>query len=78
MTETDSAQEKRWGSEPYWGLGFDWDFDWLLTSRQRKLRDLLIEMCQDGMRANAERSDRTLTPSRSTWRWRHTHSAWGR
>jgi hypothetical protein len=23
-----------WGSEPYWGLSYDWDPDWTLTERQ--------------------------------------------
>jgi alkylation response protein AidB-like acyl-CoA dehydrogenase len=49
-----------WGSEPYWGLGYDWDPDWLLTDRQRELRSTLIELCQQEMRDNAERSDDEL------------------
>ena len=27
-----------WGSEPYWGLGYDWDPDWMLTDRHKELR----------------------------------------
>ena len=46
--------EKQWGDEPYFGLGDDWDPDWLLTDRQRELRDLLIELCEKEMRANAK------------------------
>ena len=23
--------EKMWGAEPFWGLGYDWDPDWVLT-----------------------------------------------
>src|SRR5919204_27872 len=49
--------EKRWGGEPYFGLGYDWDPDWLLTDRQRELRELLIELCEKEMRANAKTSD---------------------
>ena len=49
--------EKKWGDEPYFGLGYDWDPDWLLTDRQRELRDLLIELCEKEMRANAKTSD---------------------
>ena len=49
-----------WGSEPYWGLGYDWDPDWLLTDRQKELRSTLIELCQQEMRDNAKRSDDEL------------------
>ena len=49
-----------WGSEPYWGLGYDWDPDWLLTERQKELRSTLIDLCQQEMRANAKRSDDEL------------------
>jgi alkylation response protein AidB-like acyl-CoA dehydrogenase len=52
--------EKMWGSAPFWGLGYDWDPDWLLTERQRELRDKLIELCESEMRANAKVSDDTL------------------
>jgi hypothetical protein len=41
-------------------LGYDWDPDWILTDRQRELRDLLIELCQTEMRANAKTSDDKL------------------
>jgi hypothetical protein len=49
--------EKMWGSEPFWGLGSDWDPDWILTPRQIELRDLLVELCETEMRANAKVSD---------------------
>jgi len=49
-----------WGSEPYWGLGYDWDPDWMLTDRQKELRATLIELCQQEMRDNAKRSDDEL------------------
>src|SRR4051812_11131554 len=52
--------EKMWGSEPFWGLGSDWDPDWVLTPRQIELRDLLIQLCEQEMRANAKESDDTL------------------
>ena len=52
--------EKMWGDEPYFGLGYDWDPDWLLTDRQQALRDTLIELCERELRANAERFDDTL------------------
>ena len=52
--------EKMWGSEPFWGLGYEWDPDWLLTDRQKELRGLLIDLCEQEMRANAKRSDDEL------------------
>jgi alkylation response protein AidB-like acyl-CoA dehydrogenase len=52
--------EKMWGSEPFWGLGYDWDPNWVLTDRQQELRALLIELCEKEMRANAKRSDDEL------------------
>ena len=52
--------EKTWGGEAFWGLGYEWDPDWVLTDRQRELRDLLIELCEKEMRANAKVSDDEL------------------
>lgn len=52
--------EKMWGSEPFWGLGYDWDPDWVLTDRQQALRETLIGLCEKEMRANAKRSDDEL------------------
>src|ERR687896_383805 len=49
-----------WGSEPFWGLGYEWDPDWFLTERQKELRAKLIELCEEEMRANAKRSDDEL------------------
>lgn len=49
--------EKQWGDVPYFGLSSDWDPDWLLTDRQKELRDLLIDLCAKEMRANAAASD---------------------
>src|SRR6202046_4875556 len=52
--------EKMWGGEPFWGLGYEWDHEWVLSDRQRELRDLLIELCEKEMRANAKISDDNL------------------
>ena len=52
--------EKTWGGEPFWGLGYDWDPDWVLTDRQKELREVLIELCEKEMRANAKISDDEL------------------
>ena len=52
--------EKMWGAEPFWGLGYEWDPDWVYTDRQKELRALLIELCEKELRANAKRSDDEL------------------
>ena len=52
--------EKMWGAEPFWGLSYDWDPDWVLTERQKELRETLISLCEKEMRANAKRSDDEL------------------
>src|SRR3954452_9462339 len=60
------ADEKKWGAEPFWGLGYEWDPNWVLTDRQKELRAQLIELCEKEMRANAKRSDdELLFPRRS-------------
>jgi alkylation response protein AidB-like acyl-CoA dehydrogenase len=53
--------EKLWGDNPFWGLGYDWDPDWVLTDRQKELRASLIELCERELRANAKRSDDELS-----------------
>src|SRR3979409_1362529 len=52
--------EKTWDGEAFWGLGYEWDPEWVLTDRQKELRDLLIELSQKEMRANAKISDDEL------------------
>ena len=52
--------EKMWAGEPFWGLPYDWDPDWVYTDRQKELRATLIELCEREMRANAKRSDDEL------------------
>lgn len=52
--------EKMWGSEEFWGLGYEWDPDWVLTDRQKGLREQLIGLCEQELRANAKRSDDEL------------------
>ena len=53
--------EKMWGAEPFWGLGYEWDPDWVLTDRQKELRATIIELCETELRANAKRFDDELT-----------------
>ena len=52
--------EKQWGAEPFWGLGYEWDPDWVYTDRQKELRAKLIELCEKELRANAKRFDDEL------------------
>jgi alkylation response protein AidB-like acyl-CoA dehydrogenase len=54
------SEEKTWGGGPWWGLDSAWDPDWVLTQRQRKLRQTLIDLCEQELRANAKRSDDEL------------------
>jgi alkylation response protein AidB-like acyl-CoA dehydrogenase len=51
---------RMWGAEEFWGLGEEWDPNWLLTERQQRLRDELIALCEQEMRSNAKRSDDEL------------------
>ena len=44
---------KMWGKEPFWGLGFEFDPQWLLSDEQKKLQKTLIDLCQTSMRENA-------------------------
>jgi len=55
-----TADAPSWGGRPFWGLGHEWDPDWLLTPRQVEMRATLIELCEQEMRANAERCDDEL------------------
>lgn len=51
---------KTWGNEPFWGIGEEWDPDWVLDDEQTALRDTLIGLCEGEMRANAKRFDDNL------------------
>ena len=52
--------DKQWGAEPFWGLGYEWDPDWVYSERQKELRATLIELCEKELRANAKRFDDEL------------------
>jgi alkylation response protein AidB-like acyl-CoA dehydrogenase len=51
---------KSWSGSEYWGLGYDFDPQWLLTPVQQKLQSNLIEICASVLRPNAIESDRHL------------------
>ncbi len=53
-------QTKKWGSEEFWGLGYEFDPQWLLTDAQREIQAKLIDLCQAKMRDNAIESDKGL------------------
>jgi alkylation response protein AidB-like acyl-CoA dehydrogenase len=51
---------KKWGPEEFWGLGYEFDPQWLLTPEQQALQHKLIDLCQSDMRENAVESDKQL------------------
>ena len=54
------SENKIWGSDPFWGLGYEWDPQWLLTPEQKNLQSKLIDLCQRTLRDNAVESDKKL------------------
>lgn len=51
---------KFWSATEYWGLGYDFDPQWVLTPAQQQLQAGLIELCASVLRPNAIESDRSL------------------
>lgn len=49
---------KKWGKGEYWGVSSDYDPEWLLTEKQKQLRDDLIELCRVKIRPNAVYCDK--------------------
>jgi alkylation response protein AidB-like acyl-CoA dehydrogenase len=49
-----------WGAEPFWGLGYEWDPQWVLTPAQQELQAKIIDLCQTTLRENAIESDKNL------------------
>jgi len=54
------SDTKMWGSEPFWGLGYEWDPQWILSPAQQELQAKLIDLCQTTLRENAIESDKKL------------------
>ncbi len=54
------SDKKMWGSEEFWGLGYEFDPQWLLTPAQQELQRQLIELSQTTLRENAIESDKKL------------------
>jgi alkylation response protein AidB-like acyl-CoA dehydrogenase len=53
-------KEKSWGDAPFWGLGYEFDPQWVLTDAQKELQEKLIALAQTTLRENAVESDRKL------------------
>ncbi|XP_063877102.1 uncharacterized protein LOC135109604 isoform X3 [Scylla paramamosain] len=53
-----APQIKKWGKGDYWGLSADHDPDWLLTEKQKQLRNDLIELCRVKIRPQAIQCDK--------------------
>lgn len=53
-------QVKQWGPDEFWGLGFEFDPQWLLTEEQRDLQQKLIDLSCTTLRVNAVESDKNL------------------
>ena len=59
--------EKQWRDEPFWGLGYDFDPQWLLTDAQKTLQAKLIDLCAGTLRRNAVESDAGLVYPRANF-----------
>nr|XP_027222693.1 uncharacterized protein LOC113814829 [Penaeus vannamei]XP_027222694.1 uncharacterized protein LOC113814829 [Penaeus vannamei] len=57
---------KPWGRSEYWGLGAEYDPDWVLTEAQKQLRAELIELCRTKIRPRAPHFDRTYEYPRAS------------
>ena len=51
---------KKWGAEPFWGLGYEFDPQWQLTPKQKRLQTKLIELSRTTLREHAIENDRKL------------------
>ena len=60
MSEEKMWREKTGSVEPFWGLGYDFDPQWVLTDSQKHLQARLIEVCAETLRPNAVKSDTGL------------------
>jgi Acyl-CoA dehydrogenase, N-terminal domain len=68
---------KMWGKDPFWGLGYEFDPQWLLTDEQKKLQKTLIDLCQSTMRENAVESDKKLLYPRKNFQTLAKHGFLG-
>jgi alkylation response protein AidB-like acyl-CoA dehydrogenase len=54
------SQGKQWGKEEFFGLGYEFDPQWVLTDRQKELQRKLIDLAATTLRDNAVESDKKL------------------
>jgi alkylation response protein AidB-like acyl-CoA dehydrogenase len=54
------SQIKKWGDEDFWGLGYEYDPQWLLTDKQKELQSKIIDLARTTLRDNAVESDKKL------------------
>src|SRR3546814_1138518 len=54
------TEVKKWGAEEFWGVGFEYDPQWLLTDKQKELQAQLIDLARTTLRDNAVESDKKL------------------
>lgn len=52
------SDSKQWAGTNFWGLGFEWDPQWVLSPAQKELQGKLIALCESTLRANAIESDK--------------------
>lgn len=62
------ATTKSWNGETFWGLDYEFDPQWILTSKQQELQANLIELCASVLRPNAIESDRQLIYPRENFK----------
>ncbi|XP_071520471.1 uncharacterized protein [Panulirus ornatus] len=49
---------KKWGRGAYWGIGAEYDPNWILTEKQKKLQADLIDLCRVKIKPQAIHCDR--------------------
>ncbi len=59
--------EKLWGKENFWGLGFEFDPQWILNEEEKILQEKLIQLSEKILRKNAVLSDKNLTFPRANF-----------
>ncbi len=69
--------QKKWGKEDFWGIGFEYDPQWVLNDRQKALQEKLIALCESEMRANAVESDKKLLYPRKNFQMMAKHGLLG-
>jgi len=62
----ESAEPKMWGSRPFWGVGAEFDPQWMLTDDQKKIQTDLIELCRKKIRPHAIHCDKTYEYPRAS------------